>query len=150
MERTESFIGLSMALTGFGRLQLLGTSMASEYLRTLSDLLPEGVLEELLVAYDRVPTGNSHDAAVAGQILGDAKLGPVARNLILLWYTGSWSALPDAWRAAYGASVLDISRVISAESYQAGLQWVVAGAHPAGAQQQGFGAWSLAPERGVL
>ena len=149
-KRTDQFLGLSAVLTGFGRLQLLGTAMTSEYLRTLDAILPAGLLDELLAVYERLPTGADREAAVAAQILDDPKLGPVARNLILLWYCGAWTTLPDAWRAAYGVSPLDKNHVVSAEAYQAGLQWVVAGAHPAGAQQQGFGAWSLAPERSGL
>jgi hypothetical protein len=70
----------------------------------------------------------------------------VARNLILVWYCGTWTALPDGWREAYGTSPLDTDRVLSAEAYQAGLQWVAAGAHPAGALQQGYGAWSAEPK----
>jgi hypothetical protein len=84
--------------------------------------------------------------ATGAVILDDPKLGPVARNIILLWYCGTWTALSEAWRAAYGASPLDTSRVVSAEAYQGSLQWAAAAAHPAGARQQGYGAWSVAPE----
>ncbi len=149
-ERMDLFLGLSEVLTGFGRFQLLGTAMAGDYLRTLDVALPAGVLDELLAAYEQLPEEAAREAAVAAQILGEPKLGPVARNLILLWYCGTWTALPDNWRAAYGVSLLDITRVISSESYQAGLQWEAVGAHPAGSRQQGFGAWSLAPEGSSL
>ena len=135
-----------MLLTGFGRVQLLATGMTEEYVQALDAVLPPGMLDALLDAYGRLPEGAGRDAAVESDILGDAKLGPVARNLILLWYCGTWTALPEAWRAAYGASPLDTNRVESAEAYLAGLQWVVAGAHPAGARQQGFGAWAVAPQ----
>ena len=111
--------------------------MTDTYLRALDAVLPARTLDELLAAGER-------DDGVA-ELLDDAKLGPVARNLILLWYCGTWTALPDEWRAAYGTSPLDTTRVESAEAYLAGLQWVVAGAHPAGARQQGFGAWSTEP-----
>jgi hypothetical protein len=139
--RTERFLELSVRLTGFGRVALLGTGMTDAYLRALDEVLPTGTVDELLAAGER-DDGVSH-------LLDDAKLGPVARNLILLWYCGTWTALPDEWRAAYGTSPLDTTRVESAEAYLAGLQWVVAGAHPAGARQQGFGAWAVAPEGAV-
>jgi hypothetical protein len=132
--RSERFIVLSARLTGFGRVTLLGTGMTTEYLAALDAVLGAELVDELLAADD------------AGALLGDAKLGPVAQNLILLWYCGTWTALPDDWRAVYGSSPLDTTHVASAEAYQAGLQWVVAGAHPAGARQQGFGAWAVAPE----
>lgn len=132
--RSERFIALSARLTGFGRVTLLGTGMTDEYLSALDAVVGAAMVDELLAAGD--------DA----ELLDDPKLGPVARNLILLWYCGTWTALPDDWRAVYGTSPLDTTRVESAEAYQAGLQWVAAGAHPAGARQQGFGAWAVAPE----
>lgn len=131
--RLESFVELSEALTGFGRVQLLGTGMAEEYLGAVDEAVPAPVLEELLAAAD------------AAAVLEDEKLGPVARNVILLWYCGTWTALPDEWRAAHGSKAADTSRVVSAESYQAGLQWVAAGAHPIAARPQGYGAWSVPP-----
>jgi hypothetical protein len=144
--RTERFVELSTCLTGFDRVTLMGTGLADTYRRTADTTLPGGVLDDLLDAFERVPVGDHREAAVASTILADPKLGPVARNVILLWYCGTWTTLPAEWQAAYGASPLDTDHVVAAESYQAGLQWVVAGAHPAGARQQGYGAWSVAPE----
>jgi len=149
MERIESFLGLSVVLTGFSRLELLGTGMAADYLCALEATLPPGVCDELLDAWDARPAGADGEAP-ASKILGDPKLGPVAQHLILLWYTGAWTALPDAWRSAYGAAPLDTSRVVSAEAYQAGLQWVAIGGHPPGSRQQGFAAWSSPPEGSSL
>ena len=145
-ERAERFIEMSALLTGFDRVQLLGTGMTDSYLRTLEDAVPAGTLDELLGAYERLPGGTDREAAVASQILGHPKLGSVARNLIVLWYCGTWTALPDAWQAVPGTSAADTSRVVSAEAYRAGRQWIVAGAHPAGARQQGYGAWAVPPE----
>ncbi|HEY6887059.1 MAG TPA: hypothetical protein VI300_04740 [Solirubrobacter sp.] len=132
--RSDRFIVLSARLTGFGRVTLLGTGMTAEYLAALDAVVGVELTDELLATED------------VATLVEDPKLGPVAKNLILLWYCGTWTALPEDWRATYGASPLDTTRVESAEAYQAGLQWVVAGAHPAGARQQGFGAWSIAPE----
>jgi hypothetical protein len=146
-DRSDVFLELSALLTGFSRVQLLGTGVADEYLETLEATLPGDVLDELLDRYARLPAAaDQREAALTSEILGDSKLGPVARNLILLWYCGSWTALPDDWRTSYGTSALDTNRVISAASYVAGLQWAAAGAHPIGARQQGFGAWALPPE----
>lgn len=145
-ERADLFLDLSALLTGFDRVQLLGTGVAGSYLRTLEDVLPEDVLSDLFAAYERLPADEGREAAVARDILGDPSLGPVAQNMIILWYSGAWTALPDDWRAAHGTSPLDADRVISPEAYVAGLQWVAAGAHTVGARQQGFGAWALPPE----
>jgi hypothetical protein len=152
-EHADTFLEMSALLTGFGRARLLGTGLTGSYLRAIDAVLPEGVLGELLDAFGRLPAGADREAtadreaAIGSAILGDPKLGPVARNVILMWYRGTWTALPDAWRSAYGTSPLDTNRVLSAQAYQAGLQWVAAGAHPAGARQQGYGAWAAAPEK---
>lgn len=143
--RAARFLDLSVLLTGFGRLELLGAGTAEGLLRALDAVLPARAVDELLAAYPLLPTGAEREEAVRATIMDDPKLGPVAENLIRMWYCGTWSRLPDTWRAAYGASPLDIDRVLSVEAYQAALQWVVAGAHPPGARQQGFGSWAEPP-----
>src|SRR5215469_10592973 len=100
--RAGQFVDLSALLTGFGRFQLLGTGMVGTYLRAIDAVLPEGVLDELLGAFGSLPwapgadrtDGAARQAAVTSSILDDPKLGPVARNLILVWYCGTWTALP--------------------------------------------------------
>ena len=144
-ERSKRFLELSALLTGFGRVQLLGTGVLEDYLSTVEEVLPAGMLDELLAAYDQLPEAD-REAAAASEILDDPKLGPVARNMILLWYCGAWTPLPDDWRSTHGTSPLDTHRVVSPASYLAGLQWVAAGAHPVGARQQGYGAWAVPPE----
>jgi hypothetical protein len=144
--RAEAFLALSEVLTGFGRVQLAGTGQTDSYLRVLDAVLPAGLLDELLGAAGSLPGGTGRGAAVRPAFLDDPKLGPVARNIILMWYRGTWTALPEEWRAVYGTSPLDTDHVVSAPAYQSGLQWVAAGAHPAGALQQGYGAWAEAPE----
>lgn len=145
-ERLERFLGLSELLTGFGQLQLLGTGVSGEYLRMVQAWLPHSVLDELLAAYQQLPAGANREPAIAASILGDPKIGPVARNLILLWYCGVWNVLPQPWLDAYGTSGPGKTLVVSVQAYQSGLQWNVAGGHAAGAWQQGYGAWSLAPD----
>jgi hypothetical protein len=135
-----AFIALSVGLTGFERVRLVGTGMAHEYLRVVGSALPAGVLDDLLAA-----AGTAADAANVGVILRDPKLGPVARNLTILWYCGTWAPLPEAWQQAYGTVAAGPSGVVSAQAYQQGLQWVAAGAHPMGARQQGYGAWAQPP-----
>ena len=144
-KRAELFLRLSELLTGFGGIDLLGTGLAGSYLRVVDDILPPGVADELLAAFARLPAGLNRGAAVQTTILANPKLGPVARNVILMWSRGTWTKLPEEWRSAYGTSALDTDHVVSAEAYRSGLQWVAAGAHPAGALQQGYGAWASAP-----
>ncbi len=144
--RLDGFVGLSVLLTGFDAVELLGTGMAAAYLAVLDAVLPEDVVGDLMSAYRQLPRGPERERAAEAEILGDPRLGPVARNLIVLWYCGAWTQLPAAWRAAFGASPLDTSRVVSAAAYQAGLQWLAAGAHAAGANPQGYGAWAIGPK----
>lgn len=145
-ERTERFLDLSALLTGFDRAELLGTGVTEQYLHTLEDVGCGPVLDDLLHGCERLPAGEESEAALRSEILDHADRGPVARNLIVLWYSGTWRALPDDWRRAHGASPLDTDRVVSGEAYVAGLQWVAAGAHPIAARPTGFGSWALPPE----
>jgi hypothetical protein len=153
-DRLSRFVEMSALLTGYGPVDLLGTGMADSYLQAMDAALPAGVPDELLDAFGQLPAGAQAPAApgpgpgaagAAGAVLDDAKLGPVARNVILMWYRGSWTAMPQPWRSAYGASPLDTDHVVSPAAYQVGLQWDAAGAHPAGARMQGFGAWASPP-----
>jgi hypothetical protein len=145
-QRLDDFLGLSVCLTGFGRLRLLGTGMAQQYLQAVDAILPPGVLDRLLAVYRGLPEGAACAAALAERILADAELGPVARNVILVWYCGTWSKLPDDWRSAEGVAATDETHVVSAAAYLAGLQWALVGGHPAGGMPQGYGAWASPPE----
>jgi hypothetical protein len=102
------------------------------------------MLDAILAASQGSP--DNPGASAVKEILGDPDLGPVARNIALLWYCGTWTALPDSWRSRNGAAAADTTHVVSAAAYQAGLQWSVVWAHPAGARQQGFGAWAIEPD----
>jgi hypothetical protein len=140
--REDVFISLSAELTGYSPLQLIGTGMCDQYLEELGRVLPTGVVDGLLSAYAQPPADGGLPVL---EVLQDATWGPVARRVMILWYCGSWTALPDAWHAIHRACSADTDHVVSAEAYQAGLQWVAVGAHPPGARQQGFGAWAQAP-----
>jgi hypothetical protein len=141
--RLQAFVKLSAALTGFSPVILYGTGMAQTYLRKIESVVPELILDDLSDAFSSAEALSSPPDLEA--MLDDADLGPVARTVILLWYCGTWTRLPDGWRARNGAAADDTTQVISGAAYQAGLQWTAAGAHPAGARQQGFGAWAVAP-----
>lgn len=144
-QRFERFLTLSERLTGFNRVPLLGTGVSDQYLNVVEAELPSGILDDLLAAFDRALADENPNEAIASQLCGDARFGPIIRSVILLWYCGTWTALSDEWCTAYGPCKSRSNYVVSAQSYQSGLQWAVAGAHPPGARQQGFGAWSRAP-----
>jgi hypothetical protein len=159
--RPQSFVKLSAAVTGFSPVILHGTGMTQAYLKKVETIVPSRLLDRLFDTFENASENSTLLAAAAGArsarapsnsartdltvILDDPDLGPVARAIAVLWYCGSWTELPDAWRARNGAAPGDVTGVVSAAAYQAGLQWTVVGAHPAGARQQGFGAWSTEP-----
>jgi hypothetical protein len=85
------------------------------------------------------------EASVRREILGDERLGPIARAILKLWYYGTWYALPEAWHQKYGPAPDDMTFVVSATAYVEGLLWRAIGAHPAGAKAPGFGSWAQPP-----
>lgn len=143
----QTFHALSVTLTGFSEFELQGTGMGPVYYQTVLGVVGARFMADLLRTYrEVVQEGGNVDRSFRIRILGDPGFGPVTRNLILLWYTGNWNELSQAWRDAYGVSVQDVSGVVSAESYPQGLMWTAAGAHPQGANQPGFGTWADPPK----
>ncbi len=141
--RPQSFVELSAALTGLSPVALQGTGMANTYLHKIHSIVPAPLLERLFETFENAPPNSAQGNLPA--ILADPDLGPVARAITVLWYCGAWTELPEGWRARNGTAPGDTTGVVSGAAYQAGLQWTVVGAHPAGARQQGFGAWSTEP-----
>jgi hypothetical protein len=144
-KRLDELLGLSVALTGFDRLHLIGTGVAAEYLDTLDRIVSPVVVDALLKAYALLPADDPDAAALKQRILDDEMLGPLARNLVVLWYTGTWTPLPPDWPAPGVRSHLDVAGVVSPAAYLAGLQWRTVGAHPAGALPTGFASWASPP-----
>jgi hypothetical protein len=139
-EALDAFLRLSVILTGFEEHVLLGTGMLQAYYDEL--LLIIGVREagSLLSALDQVADGD--DTQFRKVVLGSDRYGPVARNVLTMWYLGAWTQLPREWRTAYGATAYDTDRVVSAAAYREGLVWPAAGTHPMSAKQPGFGTWA--------
>jgi len=146
----ENFLALSAALTGFERVDLLGTGMPRAYYEEVVGIVGQSIAGDLLstaarilARYARDP--KARDEAIRRQILASPKLGPVARNIIQMWYVGTWYQLPTPWRKAYGGDPKDVDHVVSADAYREGLVWVAIGAHPAGAKAPGYGTWAFPP-----
>jgi hypothetical protein len=141
-----AFLSLSATLTGFSRFRLLGTGQAEPYLQTTRTAVGDQVLTELLTVF----TGVRHcagedetalDRELRIQVLSDALLGPVARNVIKMWFVGTWYELPQEWRDRYATRTPVPTHVVSPASYTEGLLWPAIGANPPGAKGQGFGSW---------
>ena len=141
-----AFLSLSATLTGYSRFRLLGTGQADPYLTTVRAAAGDDVLAELLTTFalvDCEAAGDPEalDEGLRAQVLSDEQLGPIARNLIKMWFVGTWYELPQEWRDRYAAREPVSTHVVSPASYTEGLLWPTIGANPPGAKGQGFGSW---------
>ena len=146
----DQFLSLSVRLTGFDRAALLGTGLLEEYYRQIVGVIGEAISQELWgvarqLSARACENSAQLEVAIRRELMASPKLGPVARNIVQLWYWGAWIELPQAWRDQYGTSSEDVTHFTSAAAYQHGLIWKAMGTHPQGAQQPGFGSWSLKP-----
>jgi hypothetical protein len=141
------FLKFSAEVTGFTAFELRGTGMAEAYLDAVERVVGRGVLRELLDAYDRLEGATGADRAdrLRQEVFGNEKLGPVARNVIKMWYIGAWYALPREWTETFGAIPENQTFMVSATAYTEGLLWPAVGANPPGAKAPGYGSWADAP-----
>jgi len=145
-EVLAAFLTLSATLTGYTRFRLLGTGQAEPYFTATREAVGDDVLGDLLSTFAAVHddvTGDQQalDQALRARILSDDRLGPVARNVIKMWFVGTWYQLPQEWRDAHATREPDATHVVSPASYTEGLLWPTIGANPPGAKGQGYGTW---------
>jgi len=143
----NAFLGLSAELTGFPAVRLTGTGMAHDYLDAVCAVVGRSVVADLLDAYLALPAepADERAAAMRASVLADERLGPVARNVIKLWYVGTWYQLPGSWRQVFGARPRDVTFVVSPMAYTEGLLWPAVDANSPGAKAPGYGTWALPP-----
>jgi hypothetical protein len=146
----EGFLALSATLSGFSAFRLTGTGQVDSHLAAVTSIVGTGVMADLIAAYRAAERSAGGDAAAMERalrrlILSDARLGPVARNIIKLWFVGTWYQLPADWREAHGSAPQDHDFVVSPTAYTEGLLWPAIGANPAGAKPLGYGIWATQP-----
>ncbi|MDJ0532799.1 MAG: hypothetical protein QNJ70_09935 [Xenococcaceae cyanobacterium MO_207.B15] len=148
----EYFLNFSAAVTGFSRFDLLGTGQASLYFSTIEGIIGGEIFRELLQTFHElyVRANSENDASIltegiTDQILMSGKLGPIASNIIKLWYSATWYQLPDPWREKFGARQNDTSFVVSPYAYPEGLLWQAIGVNPPGAKAPGYASWQYPP-----
>jgi hypothetical protein len=152
-ETVRRFVGLSAALTGYDAAELWGTGMVHAHLDATWRAVGSRVLGDLLSAWANAAELSTQDgqppldALVREMVLAPASIGPVACNVVILWYLGEWDQLPADWRDAHGADAADTSGIASPEAYAQGLVWDAIGTHPQGAKMPGYGSWALPPEQ---
>jgi hypothetical protein len=141
-----SFLRLSVILTGFDKIALQGTGMLQTYYDELLRVVGAREAGELFGALaEKVPVDDK-GCAFRKEILRDPRFGPVARNVLRMWYMGIWRQLPREWRDSHGATAYDTDHVVSAAAYRESLVWPAAGTHPMGAKAPGFATWATAPD----
>lgn len=144
----DKFLAFSAEVTAFTTFDLVGTGQAQAYLNTVTGVVGEKVMEELLGAYAnlRNTAQPQRDERLRREIFGDEKLGPIARNIIKLWYSGIWYELPRAWTDTFGALEKNVTFMASAAAYTEGLLWPAIGANPGGAKAPGYASWVGPPQ----
>lgn len=130
----QGFIALSSALTGE---HTLDQDLALAYLERVRGTEPHGQhLERLIQVFEEIQeSGGGIDEQIEKKIMKDASLGPLARQIIFLWYT---SALPSD-----DGKVWEFG---SAQQYFAALMWASVHAHAPGLSGGYFGHWKYAPD----
>jgi hypothetical protein len=137
----ESFLAISAELTGFSSAELHATGnvrhLFEEFGTTLGFELCRHFVQVHLAPADR---------------LASPFYGPIARNLIRMWYLGQWQRLPTEWVTSipkefqpFDEFGRNFNRVISAQAYKEGLAWSAIGANPPAAKQPGFASWAEPP-----
>jgi hypothetical protein len=152
------FLAMSAELTGFDGIQLESTGLVRFYLQKLSEMLGAETTAALCEAWQQVEEGSHENgdrraALTRSLILDDQRCGPVARNLLVLWYLGQWYPLPSWWYTEYGHQPPPDTLpcvIFKPECYTEGLVWPAAGAHPPGAKPFGYGIWTQPPVEPAL
>jgi hypothetical protein len=149
-ELERRFLAMSAELTAFGILDLRGTGQSGTYLSSVVRVVGDGVLGELLDAYEGAVCAAGADREERARLLSrdifsNEKLGPIARNIIKIWYVGIWYELPAEWVESFGALEHDGTFTASPAAYAEGLLWRAIGANPPGARAPGYGSWAAPP-----
>jgi hypothetical protein len=143
-DRLERFLAFSTDVTAFSTFQLRGTGQSEAYLAAVVGVVGEELVDDLLERYRRLEASELEDG-LRRVIFSDERLGPVARNIVKLWFVGTWYELPAAWRESFGALEADVTFTVSAMAYTEGLLWPTIGANPPGAKGPGYGSWAGPP-----
>lgn len=143
----QGFLTLSSELCGLSEFALRGTGYADGYFATLVDIAGRELVDELLSTYGRLPAGDpeERDKALRARILSDEKLGPIARNIIKLWYTSIWFELPPALYKKLNTLRENRRFIPFTYAYPEGLLAPAVGAHVQGAKAPGYGSWADPP-----
>jgi hypothetical protein len=148
--RLDHFVTLSADLTAFTEFELRGTGQAQAYLAAVDRVVGPPLMDALLRAYQLVldePVIDiaGRDDSLRRVIFSDELLGPIARNVIKLWYVGTWYEMPGEWYEGFASLEKNVTFMVSAAAYTDGLLWPAIGGSPPGAKAPGYGSWADEP-----
>jgi hypothetical protein len=148
MASLDIFLSMSEELCGIPAYYLSGTGYADTYLDTVRKIAGEDSINRLFASYSDLPRCCTQDreAAIRANLLSHDEFGPVARNIVKLWYTATWFVLPQAWHRKYNGAADDRAFVPDPYAYPEALLGPAVGAHPAGAKPTGHQAWISPPD----
>jgi hypothetical protein len=147
MSMLDDFISLSEFLLGIPfqpplpPLNDLDQDLANVYMTQLSMYGPQpSFMTTLLSTWEGIQaqklSPEQQTAAVQSQIMNDANLGPLARLIILAWYTGFHPWFPPP--------APPVNPKPDPANYEQTLVWLLAQAHPMGVPLS-FGYWQYPP-----
>lgn len=145
MANMENFKNLSIDLTGFSEFELFGTGNMQIFHDLLINRIGNDTFVKLLAMHARVERS---DLArnMRHNIMADPCFGPIARNLLYLWFIGSWRRMPMSWVEIYGTGLENHEVIPSSSAYTSGLLWPTISGNPPGAKPFGYGMWAKAPK----
>lgn len=127
------FLEVSALLTGFSKTELKATGMQESYYNTILKNVDKENINYFFLDVQTLLAEKSHseqelEDLLASKFMADSAYDGLAKNIIILWYTGNWE-----------------NEVISSASYIQGLMWNAGHTHPPGAKQPGYGSWAELP-----
>jgi hypothetical protein len=130
---SKLFLEVSALLTGFSKTELKATGMLESYYNTILKNEDKQDIDYFFLDVHVLLSEKSHteeeiEAILSSNFMADSAYNGLAKNIIILWYTGNWG-----------------SEIISSASYIQGLMWNAGHAHPPGAKQPGYGSWADVP-----
>jgi hypothetical protein len=148
MAPLDLFLLMSEELCGISAYYLRGTDYAKTYLDTVLRVVGADSMERLLATYASLPTCCQQDreAGIRADLLSHDEFGPVARNVIKLWYSATWFELPQEWHQTYTVFADDRTFIPAAYAYPESFLGPAVGAHPAGAKPTGHQSWVFPPD----
>lgn len=133
----DDFIALSSVLTGKAGLD---RTLAEQYLQRITVDVNGDKLKDLLKTFREIEAAGGEVLEEINQrIMNDATLGPLAQQIIVLWYTSALHSKDEN-----GNDRFDFPD--NPDHYFSGLVWQVIHAHPLGLSGGYFGHWKYPPE----